>query len=170
MTDRRSPFKTGFTLIELVIVIVIMSILYALVNRPREGNIIPNATLTSSRRQIQGDLNLMRDRALQTQVLRKVVFTPGTRIYTFYSQNPTTNQWVIEGTSLYLANTVQILSTSLFDNQVIFGVDGSPFEDPQSDTPASTNQAIAVTRNIIVRFSNGSLVTVNITPETGYVY
>ena len=172
MTQIDKRTKTGFTLIELIVTVVVIGILFLIVARPKKENILEKGLLSSGVQILKSDLKYLRNQALQTHQLQKIIFVNDAANYTFYEQHPSQNIWVQKQD--YFAKFpkgITIQSTTIAHNQIIFGANGIPYEDPQTDLPEqSQDQALAVTRNVILVTTKGTEDSVGIVPETGYAF
>jgi prepilin-type N-terminal cleavage/methylation domain-containing protein len=163
--------NNGYSLIELVVVIIILGILFMISTHPRNKEVAEIAAITAAEDFLASDLKICRTEALQTQLLQKVVFINNSTDYTFYEKSPTLNAWVLKRYSYILPQWVKIISTTLVDNQIVFDINGKPYEDPQADLPdSSLDIPLTVSRNINLRTNEGTVGNVSISPETGYVY
>lgn len=162
--------KKGFTLIELVVVIIILGVLYFIAVRPNESDHVDTTTLSASKTIIKGDLKHCRSKAMQTGLAHKLVFTMGENHYDMYYEKPTQNVWLYYKESENLTNDAIIFATTLPNQQIVFRSNGKPYEDPQPDNPnQSYNNDVLVERSITIKTNAGTEKTITIEPETGYI-
>jgi Tfp pilus assembly protein FimT len=160
----------GFSLIEAVIVLFLIGLISTTLVRPKISGLFATSALKATSVQLELDLKVARNQALQTNLLYKTVLGSNTENYTIYSQHPTQNVWEIFKAGTFEVDSVKILSNSFANNQVIFGTDGTPYEDSQSDLPtASTDIAVSATRNIVLQYNSNQTKTIYIIPDTGFI-
>lgn len=158
-------------MIEMVVALVIIGIISAAMIRPVITGMLGKTELFSAVRLLETELHHLREKAMLTNLLQRIVFHPASADYEIYGQHVTQNIWVEDLHVPGIEVSVEVASTSLADNQVIFGTDGVPYEDNQTDLPdASTDLALSVTRDITIENSGGQQYLIRITPDTGHIY
>jgi prepilin-type N-terminal cleavage/methylation domain-containing protein len=167
---RKQKNKSGFTLIELVVVIVIIAIIYGVTSRPSSLNVVKKSSLRSAEEQLKTDLNFCRDLAMQTSEFYKIIFTLGSVNYTIYNSVVSENVWVHYKDCLPLSSPTAIYATSLNENQIIFGSSGQAYDYAQATLPSAVTIPISNDEIITLRYAQEDMHNITITPETGYVY
>ncbi len=124
----------GFSVIELLVVLVILSMI-SLLAVPQFKKMIHHYALKNGILQLENDLKTARGLARQKGLLYKTVLQIGTSRYQIFRQDISENRWVLEKVSEPLPYDVVIKQSTLANQQVIFGQDGTPYEDPQTDPP-----------------------------------
>jgi prepilin-type N-terminal cleavage/methylation domain-containing protein len=163
-------FSSGYSLIELTVVLLLIGLISGAIVRPAVTGIIESSALNTALRQVDLDLKIARNLALQSNLMAKVVFTNNTASYVIYEQHPTQNAWIENKTISLSSEGVVIKSATLANDQVVFDVSGTPYEDPISDLPASSmDAALSVTRDITIEYVSGGQRKVYIVPDTGYI-
>lgn len=161
--------KKGFTLIEVVLVLVIVAILAASVNIGING--ISSARLNGAARRLVSDLRFAQQVAITKRIRHGIIFTANS--YTVFENDlpadPARNpqgggDFIVDFTTGDFAGVTISTTppqTTLPGLVVKFEPSGRPLDGANAALTAATNQ---VTLNY-----NGSPKTVTITPETGRV-
>ena len=155
----------GFTLIELVVVIAVMGILYAVFATPKSADFSRRATLDAGAKQLKSDVALARERALHSGRKQRLLLTETG--YALAQESLTGDSWEAMSTPLPLMRGVAV-STTLADAQLVFGADGVPYEDPQGESPSQMNIPLSAAKTIRIAY-DGDFRVIGILPETGYV-
>ena len=166
---RRAALAAGFTLVELIVVLVITSILAALASPPLAS--IPPPRRNIAARQVVRDLAHARDRAISTGTRTWVVFSIATDSYSILAEDPANpgraGAMVLPDPTLNGQTYVRYfgvkefpdvsLASAVFDagSEVGFDWKGKPYN--------STSAALAVAG--VVTFTGGTTITVQ--AETG---
>ena len=158
----------GFTLIEIIVVILIVGILATLSIRIYIDTTLTNFKLQAAKQTLVSDLKKIKSLAIQKQLPQKIIFPD----YTIYEKHTTQNLWILTETNFsQIPDNIAIINTTLADNQIIFDTDGTPYEDPQSDLPLqSLEDQITITRSITLQSSSNLEEIIYIIPDTGYVF
>ena len=101
----------GFSLIELALVLLLIGIISNAIVRPKINDLMQTAALKSVATQVDLDLKVARNLALQSNLLYKVVFSASTTNYTIYSQHPTQDVWSVYKSAEIELDTILIKST-----------------------------------------------------------
>jgi prepilin-type N-terminal cleavage/methylation domain-containing protein len=168
--QKRTKFNisTGFTLIELVIVIVLLGVLFAIVVKPFIGDAQDKSSLEAIVTQIKSDIKYCRNQAIQTGLTHKIIFESSAS-YKLYSKNGLANSWLLLRNNENLPTGTEIDSVEFANNQIIFSAQGKPYEDLQTDLPEqSLDNPLGSDKNIILITNNGNTDNIKVIAETGY--
>ncbi len=158
----------GYTLIELIVVLSLMGLILWGLAGPLVKGMTEHAELSTAAKQLQTAIKQTRVNAMQSNSIWKLVIALPSTAST-YRQHATQNVWVQESNGLTLDPAVSIAGTQLPNLQIVFGADGSPYEDPQSDLPqSSTDTAMAQVRTVTLQYGASSQKSLYLLPETGY--
>lgn len=157
--------EKGFTLIELVIVIVLLGIIGVVVSLNLGG--LSSIRVNNAIKKMAGDLRYAQQLAMTTQIRHGVIFTANS--YTVFENDNTADparnpqgggDFNVSFTTGEFAGV--IISTSLPGSIVKFEAIGRPLDGNNAVLTTATNQ---------VTFSySGSTKNISIRPETGEVY
>jgi prepilin-type N-terminal cleavage/methylation domain-containing protein len=154
----------GFTLIELVVVIALMGILYAVFATPQVGDVSRQATLEAGVSQLKSEISLARERALHSGRRQRMVF--GAQGYSLFQESLTMDAWETLPTLPIVSGI--LFSTTLAAQQIVFASNGVPYEDPQGDLPSQINVPFVTLETVTLQYGGDSRV-IGISSETGHV-
>ena len=163
----------GFTLIELVMVMVIMAIIGVLVMSPK--SFLTQTRETDAASKIKSDIRYAQGFALSTQKRTRVAFNTTTESYSVYSENsPGSTTWTLINNPLTRANFTVNLTTDfpgLNISVVNFNGAGNGLVFDSAGRPYSCNSTgsgvILLGTSGTITFGGGTVLTV--IPNTGKV-
>ena len=152
------PSNRGFTLIQLVIVLVVLGIIAAIVSANWPGT---SPTVSSEADRIASDLRYLQNLATTQHTIYRMNFSSSQYTFTQLDGTTAVNHPATGSNTIALPSTMTLTTTNLPNNYVVFNSKGTP-ETDTSGTALATNATVAVT--------NGSVTsTITITPDTGTI-
>lgn len=150
--------KSGFTLIELIIVIVIMAVVSAYVVARWPGT---NINLNAQAQQLASAVRYTQSLALSQGQRYRLNLTSSS--YSITTTGGTAVADLVTGSnSTSISSGITVAWTNLPNALLAFDGNGSPYTDSTATTLLATNATITLTQNSVTR-------TLTITPQTGRV-
>ena len=164
--DMVKESEKGFSLLDISLYLFLLGLLLILVF-PQLKTRVADQVVEVGARRLQQDLQVIRNYAIQSGEMKKIVFERDSSIYHVYRQ--TGDLWVLDQSLYQLHKDLVITDTNLSNLQVVFDVKGVPYEDPMDDLPSESMDE-PLTLNRFIEISDGvEFVKVIIIPETGYI-
>ena len=158
--------QSGFSLLDISLYLFLLGLLLILVF-PQLKSRVADQIVDVGARRLQQDLQVIRNYAIQSGQMKKIVFERDSSIYHVYRQEK--NLWVLDQSMYQLHKDLIITDSNLSNFQIVFDIKGVPYEDPIDDLPLdSTDDKLNVERYIVI--SDGiESAKVIIVPDTGYI-
>lgn len=160
---------TGFTLIELIIMVVIIAILFALVLAPKINRPTARVALRASTQQLAHEIRAARQNAISREHHFRIKMNLSSNTYDVSEAEPTALTWSDVQTGIPLQSPATFQGCSLADSILIYDIFGKPYEGDQPPTDPLSNPASG-SITLHVGSDEGTFAsTITIHPETGFV-
>lgn len=152
----KAPFTQGFTLVELIVVMVIVAVLAGTGLYVWQGNAFTPSIQVA---ELATDLRYAQALAMNRRRLYQVKLTASS--YQLTDEHDVANSFAATGSTVNLHNGLSMTYTNLPNDTVFF----NGFGEPMSDSSTTLSNAAVIT----ISATNGTTATITINPQTGLI-